>query len=460
MPGRFAGVIAAALLTGAIAGPESSCAAGEPSPEAQPRIEVREAMPEWAAPGEALPIDVVISNTGTGPAENVTASSSLPSSLDLTEANPPPGRVRESLLWALGTLEPGGRRVLHLRVAPHAGATVTEVRSVVRVTYQASVCGSGATAVRQPQLALDVTGPEVAVVGEPVTLKMTIRNTGAVPARGVSLQTLLPAGLSHPGGSDLENEIGSLAAGETRQAALTVTPTQPGDLSARIRACAAGAEPAEREARLSVQETRLTLTANGPRVLYETWPGTFELALRNDGTQAVARASLAIALPDGLAFVRASDGGVYAAATHSVHWDLGGLRPGEVRTFVWNGMARAVGEQVCQVELAAGPKASRHLTWRMTVARAGQEPPAPGSGGGLAGTPPAPAAVAPAMAPPREASGPPSPSPQVSLRGGEGGAASALGLPPPAEPGPFVWRPSTAAPQQPQRAGLLPAASP
>ncbi len=448
MHGRFAGAVAAALLTGGIVLRAGPCPGAEPPAEALPRVEVRQTMPEWAAPGEAVPIDVVVRNTGTGPAENVTASSSLPAGLELTEANPPPGRVRESLLWSLGTLEPGGSQALHLRVTPRAGASVSEVRNVIRVTYQGSVSSTCAAVLRRPELALDVTGPEAAVVGEPVTLQVTVRNKGSIPAPGVSLQTLLPAGLSHPGGRDLENDVGTLAAGESRQATLTVTPTQAGDLRARLRACAAGAEPAEREARVRVQEIRLDLAANGPRLLYETWPGTFELTLRNDGAEAVAQVCLAIALPDGIAFVRASDGGVYAAATHSLYWDLGTLRPGEKRTLVWNGVARTAGEQACRIKLAAGLKATRQLTWQTTVARAGPEQP-PGA------PPPPPAGPPmPTLPLPQGLSG----APATSSRGLGGGVPS-LALRQSgnsAPPAPYLWRPNTGAAQR----SPAPAASP
>jgi uncharacterized repeat protein (TIGR01451 family) len=457
MHGRYAGVIAAVLLAGGIACPGGRCAAGELPPDALPRIDVQQAMPLWVTPGEAVAVDVVIRNTGTASAENVTASSNLPASLELTEADPPPGRVRESLLWTLGTLPPGGRQVLRLRLTPRAGASLAEVRSSIRVTYQCGVSSSAVAALRRPALALNVTGPGTAVVGEPVTLQITVSNNGTLPAQGVSLQTLLPEGLTHPGGRDLENDLGTLAVGESRQATLAVMPTQAGELRARVRACAGGAEPAEREARLRVREIKLTLAANGPRLLYENWPGTFEVAVQNEGAEPVAQVCLAITLPDGLAFVRASDGGVYAAATHSLYWDLGTLRPGDKRTLAWNGVARTAGEQPCRIKLVAGLKATRQMTWQTTVARAGlqQAAAAVTAPAGSAPAPP-PAPAAPLLAAPPGVPGPP---PQLPPGGGEGsppGALSQVG----GAPDPSPWRPNTGSSPRPPAPGGSPATSP
>jgi uncharacterized repeat protein (TIGR01451 family) len=406
MQGRITGLIAAALLAGGVA------LAGElPAPAPQTGralavLDVQQRLPEVVNPGEVVPIDVVINNTGSAPAENVTAGSNLPASLDLRESVPPAERVRGSLQWTLGTLGPGQQQVLHLRVLPRG--SVDEVSSLVQVTFQGSVSSSVTAPVRRPVLALDVAGPDVAAVGEPVQLLLTVRNAGTTPARDVALQTLLPPGLSHPAGNDLENPLGTLAPGESRQIALQVMPTQAGEQRQRIVASTAGGEPVVREASLRVRQVKVGLAVNGPRLLSESWPASFEIAVHNEGSEAVPQVRVVAALPEGIAFVRATENGTYSADTHGLSWDLGDLLPGAERTLLWNGVARGTGDQVCRLTLTSGPRTCKLVSWQTTVVRAVQ-PPGPGTANTVpapvpSGPPPAlgplPALMPPALPPP------------------------------------------------------------
>jgi uncharacterized repeat protein (TIGR01451 family) len=369
MHGRVAGCVGATLLAGGLILATAASGTGQPIARAQPRIEIRQQTPPQVAHDEAVPIDVVVANTGTAPAENVTVTDPLPACYDLAEATPTPERLHGTLLWSLGPIEPGGQRVLHLRLTAKPGVPVAELRNTVGVTFQTSVSQSSSTVIRRPALALDVTGPDKGVVGDPISFLISIRNSGTAPARGVLLQTLLPAGLTHPGGADLENDIGNLEVGETHRIVLPVTPTQAGEIRTRIRVLAPGVEPVEREVSLGVHELKLDLSANGPKLLYQSWAGSFELVVHNDGKELIPQVHLVAGLPEGMAFVRASDGATYDAETHSICWNLGDLRPGEGRTLLWNGVARGAGDLVCRITLAAGTRVCKQVTWQTTVVR-------------------------------------------------------------------------------------------
>jgi uncharacterized repeat protein (TIGR01451 family) len=442
MHGQIAGLVAAGLLTAGVALAGEFPAAEAPAGRiAQPVLEVRQRLPEWVARGEAVPIEIVVTNTGAAVAEGVTVIDTLPASVDLVEAAPMPERLRGTLYWTLGALGPGQQQVVRLRVQPRAGAALAEVRSAVRVTFQNSVTSSGAVQVRRPELELELVGPEVARVGEPVSFQLVVRNKGNAPARAVVLETLLPAGLSHPGGDDLENDVG--------------------DLRQRIRARAAGEEAVEREARLHVQDLKLALSAHGPRVLYEGWPTSFELSVRNEGTDPAGQVRVTAALPAGIAFVKADGGAVYATETHSLCWELGELRPGEERSLLWSGNARMSGEQVWQAALTAGATTCKRVAWQTNVVRAppGGSPAVPDAAPDLAAPPP-PVPAFPTAAP-RPAAAPtpvaPPPPPQGAAAGGE-----TLPPPGPAEPArppsaePSTWR----RPQEPLRQGQTAAGAP
>jgi uncharacterized repeat protein (TIGR01451 family) len=370
MHGRVAGCIRAALLACVVPLATAASAAGQQAVRAQPWIDIRQEMPAQVAHDEAVPVVIVVANTGSALADNVSVTDTLPASYDLAEAMPTPERLHNTLRWSLGSIEPGGQRVLHLRLSAKVGVPSAELRNTVGVTFQTSASNSSVAAILRPAVTLDVTGPDKGVVGEPVSLLISVRNSGTAPAHGVLLQTLLPAGLSHPGGPDLENDIGNLEVGEARQIALAVTPTQAGEIRTRVRVLAPGVESVEREACLGVHEMKLGLSANGPRLLYQNWAGSFELALHNDGKDVVGQLYLMIGLPEGMAFVRASEGATYDAESHSICWNLGDLRPGEGRTLLWNGVARETGDLISRMKLVVGMRVHKEMTWQTKVVQA------------------------------------------------------------------------------------------
>jgi uncharacterized repeat protein (TIGR01451 family) len=420
MDGRTTRIPAATLLLAALALTAGLSAAELPPARAQPVLDVRQNLPDTIAAGESVPIDIVVRNVGAAPADAVTLRSTLAPGLDLTDATPVPERLPGGLLWALGALAPGQQRLIRLRVVPRAGTPLREVRSSVQVAFQSTIDSTAVAQVRRPELDLAVSGPETALVGEPATFQILVRNRGTAPAPGVVLETLLPPGLAHPAGNDLENDLGLLAPGEVRQVVLRVTPTAAGDLVQRLRVGAEGEQPVERQAPLHVPDLNLRLEVNGPRQLVEGWPASYELTLHNEGAEVVAQARLTAVLPPGFTFAGADAHAVYVTDTHSLAWDLGDLRPGETRTLLWHGIARGSGEQACEAAVTSGTRACKRLTWKVTVAQAPPAPlslPAPGAGPALPDLTAPPPSVPPTRTPPLPApavNGPESTAPAAS----------------------------------------------
>src|SRR5262249_30058700 len=103
-----------------------------------------------------------------------------------------------------------------------------------------TVCGV-TTRFTKPKLEVAITGPDTAMVGDPVTFQIRLSNTGTGPISKVVLRGRLPAGLQHPQGNQLEADIGGLAAGPTRMVTLKATAVRPGTHVNVISAVADGA---------------------------------------------------------------------------------------------------------------------------------------------------------------------------------------------------------------------------
>ncbi len=346
------------LLVGATA---AICAATTPpalaadpaAPAAQPLLEIDQKMPDNIEAGAPFFIEVVVRNAGGAPAEEAAVTDHLPAGYELLGATPTPERAADSLIWRVGRLGPGEQTTMRLRLGSKAGEPTAPPRNAVDATFQVRASSVRTARVAQPQLALNVTGPDAAIVGQSITFRIVVSNSGSAAARDATLHALMGEGLTSSKGTDLEAGIGALAPGESRVVSLQATATRPGDLRASFGVQAPGAAPVQRELVCRAEDDRLSVTASGPTVLHPEFTGLFGLTVANDGSAPARQVVLTATLPDGLAFVRGTDNAAYDAATHTVRWDLGDVQPGERRELAWNGTARAAGDLKATFRLAA-----------------------------------------------------------------------------------------------------------
>jgi uncharacterized repeat protein (TIGR01451 family) len=360
------------LVLGLLAGAPARGGAPEVFPAARPQalLEVEQTLPPAVEPGAMVPVAIRVRNVGTQTAEDVRVIDVLPVGYQLRDASIAPARLPGSgtgACWQIGTIPPGEEVELQLTLQPTGTAIKGPLLNNVEATFRVSARSAARTSVLAPDLALD-TGPAGEVfLGTPARLTLTIRNQGTVAARHVALQTLLPPGLLHPSGSDLESDLAPLAAGEARVVPLTVTPQRAGEWFVRFSLNARGMAPVVRDLRVVVQDVRLSASFRGPESLQQQFTGLFELTVRNDGTSGARPVSLVVWLPEGLSFLRATAQGRYEEQSRTLRWDLGELRPLEARTVAWNGTAQKAGDLEGKVWVQCGSRTCDEKAWRTRV---------------------------------------------------------------------------------------------
>jgi uncharacterized repeat protein (TIGR01451 family) len=336
-----------------------------PFAAAAPPVEVVQQVPETIAPGVAVPVEITLRNVSSGAVDGLQVIDVLPPGCDAQDIVPSAERSADRLSWSVPRLAAGEERRFRLSLVRRADATVTEIHNTVDVVYPARMSCQGVTRVTGPQLSLDVQGSPTAFVGEPTTLSITAMNSGNVAARNVSLQTVLPAGLSHPRGSDLELPLDVLAPGAQRKLTLAVTPTHTGEYRVRLSLLAEGGQTVSREVAIVVPDIRLSVGLKGPESLPQQLTGLFEVTVRNEGV--ACPVSVSVLLPEGITFGRASDRGVYDSQTHSIRWDLGGVPAGGARRLAWNGVPRQAGDMASKVRVLSGDRVWQEASWMVRV---------------------------------------------------------------------------------------------
>jgi len=200
---------------------------------------------------------------------------------------------------------------------------------------------------------LKTVAPSKVLIGEEVTLAITVTNTGSGVAHKVVLDERVPAGLQHAAGPELEYEVGDLKPNESRQLDLKVTAVQPGAATNMLVARGDVNVKAEDRWTLEVLAPQLEISMEGPKRRFLDREASYVLSVSNPGTAPARQVELVAQLPPGLKFVRANNSGQYDDATRSVRWLLEELPVKETGSVELTTIPVDIGEQTLRLRGSA-----------------------------------------------------------------------------------------------------------
>ena len=178
-----------------------------------PQLAIQKFAPKEVQVGKPATFRVTVRNTGTIPACEVEVCDQVPRGARLVATMPQAKRgVRGELVWTLGTIRPGEETKVEMQVVPTAEG---EIGSVATVHFGADA--SARSIVTRPQLVVETKAPSQVMIGDRVTMSITVSNPGTGIATGVVLLERIPPGLQHPAGAELEYQVGDLKPGESRK---------------------------------------------------------------------------------------------------------------------------------------------------------------------------------------------------------------------------------------------------
>jgi uncharacterized repeat protein (TIGR01451 family) len=313
-----------------------------------PQITVEKRGPREVQVGKPARYEILVRNVGSAAAHDVMLRDSVPYGTSLVATTPPASPATAptgsgptgDIVWSLGSLPPGGQARVAMEVMPTVEG---DVGSVASVTFRADA--SVRSRATKPDLRLEVATPKPVLIGKDLQFSITISNPGSGVATGVVVEGLLPEGVTHKSGRELEFDVGQLKPGESRTIDLTLATTGPGVHAARLTARADGRIEVEQTVRLEITAPTLELSVEIPSRRYLQRPATCILAMTNAGTAPAKGVELAAQLPPGMKFVRANNSGYYEERTHRVLWNLEELPPAEVGTVEMVVMPIALGPQ-------------------------------------------------------------------------------------------------------------------
>ncbi len=317
-----------------------------PKPEL-PDITIEKTAPATAVLGRPMIYQIHVRNVGHNAAHQVVVEDVVPEGVKIDGSIPQALLKDNRLIWKIGTLAAGQEKKISVRVIPQSEGTIG---GVATVNFAAEPAPDPKAA--SPQLKFDVTAPRKAAVGTPIEFNFRIRNTGHVPASGVVIRDILPAGLKHDGGNDLEYAIGDLPAGKTKEVQLILTASQPGPTVNKVVVTADGNVAEEAQVPLDIVGPSLAVVREGPKRLFPNKTGVYSNTVTNPGLSQVFNVNVVETVPPGMEFVEASDGGKYNAAKRSVTWSISQLLAGGSKTVKVTLRSNARGAQVSVVRVS------------------------------------------------------------------------------------------------------------
>ena len=272
--------------------------------------------------GQECDIDLVVQNTSKSSVRSVMTEASIPAGLELVEAKPPAMEGSEAPTWTFGELKPGETRTVALKVIPRQRGDV-RLDAFVRMTG----FSSSEFSVQEPLISVEVSGPETVEVGQQAGYVVKVTNPGTGLANNVVIQAAIPEGLEHRSGSILSIDIGTLNAGESRQAKLSLTAVKGGVQNVAVRAIASGDLTDETTATVTVAEPKLKIAINGPEEQLAGRTSDYTMTVSNAGGVPSENVRAKYRIPQGFEFVSANRGGKYSKTDHSIEWFVGTLQP-------------------------------------------------------------------------------------------------------------------------------------
>lgn len=315
---------------------------GEKTPLGRMRahLTIEKNAPKTATFGQPFVYDIIIKNVGTSPATQVVVEDQVPKGSRLTGTAPQAILVNKRLRWKLGTLQPNDEKKISVRIVPITAGRIGSVATVNFVSHVAA-----ATTIKKPTLDLKFTGPSTSKLGETVSFRFVVTNTGPDPAKDVWIRNIIPDGLQHAAGKDLEFEVGILKPGESKTVVLKMKTVKAGTATSRGIITATGGLRVESQVVVEIVAPRLVISRTGPKQRYVGRAAIYTNMVTNDSTKAIRGAKLTEVIPAGMEFIEATGGGQYDPSRRLVAWEIGSLDPKQSRTFRVKLMSKEVGKQ-------------------------------------------------------------------------------------------------------------------
>jgi uncharacterized repeat protein (TIGR01451 family) len=299
------------------------------------------------ATGQPVVYKLHVQNNSGAKAHNVVVTVTHPKAASIVKTDPPPAGGANNR-WEFKVLAPGQSKTIDLAYQPNPGAGEVQVLARVQFDYGRGMI----TKVSAPALSVKSDAPATAIVGDALTYRITVTNTGSVSIKDIEVKELVTKGLVYDeretGRGTVDGRLTSLVdvkAGERKWTIPLLAPGKSESLWCRVKAREAGQAKttvtvSSKSAPDLVKETSvdtevltavLQLHAEGPadgKGMVDQ-PARYKVVVSNHGSADLRNVVVRCQFPSDLKPRAATNGGERFKDT--VQWTFKDLRKGDVK---------------------------------------------------------------------------------------------------------------------------------
>jgi uncharacterized repeat protein (TIGR01451 family) len=268
----------------------------------EPMLELSVDGPEMVEAGEQVGYLVQVNNPGTGTADNVVITATLPEGLE--------HKSGKTLNIAIGTLNPGESRQAKLSLtAVRGGEHILEVRAEAEGDLLQE--STAEVRVSEPRLQVAIAGPEAGICGRNADYRVQISNSGSMPSANVRAKYKVPEGFefvsANRGGrfataeQTVEWFVGTLQPDQDSEFVVTLRPAVPGSAlhQAGVISEHGGVTTCELETEYEgAAELEMKMVMSEPAVEAGD-EGTWQIRIQNTGSSTARDVGISCELPAG-----------------------------------------------------------------------------------------------------------------------------------------------------------------
>lgn len=278
--------------------------------------------------GQPFDYEIKVTNVSPVAITRVQVNEVTPKGFNMTGSTPARARMLgDAGVYEIGDMAPGETRTLKIS---GSASSVGSFASCASAWYEIPACC--VVNVTAPALKIVKTAPAEVNLCDTIPVSIVVTNNGTGVARNVMVRDTFPANFTTGDGkSSWEQNIGNLAAGESRTVNFNAKATQVGSYNNTASASADGNLKADSNSTTTVvKNCKLEITKTGPTNLYIGRDATYTITVKNSGNGVARNTVVDDALPAGTTFKSATEGGALSGG--GVKWNLGDLAAGASKT--------------------------------------------------------------------------------------------------------------------------------
>ena len=325
----------------------------------QPKLKITHTSDPKILIGNNVVFDVIVENTGNGPAKDVVIQEEVPELLEYQDGS-------RELEYEIGTLQPGQSKRIQLGLR---AARVGNLRNIMFASAKGGLQAKHETDVEiiAPKLETSCDGPTARFIKRQVAHTFTVANKGTASATNLRLIARLPSGLrfvsaNNRGRYDKNShsvvwQMRDLSAGGSGDVEVVTTPIEAGEQNIKFEAAADLNQASETVQKLNVEHLVDVFFDIDDVIDPIEIGGTtrYRIRLISQGTQAASNVQLQIDFPQGLQ-PTSVDGDLRneIRGQQIVFEQITSLRQGEELNVTVEALGKADGDHRVVVNMQAG----------------------------------------------------------------------------------------------------------